>query len=114
MVVTIAIRRGMESSSPVSRLFRGLISDVQVRGIVTLLAVKTLHAGGGESGGQQRALHRISWLAGQEHFLHVIYQRAEEIRQAGAARRHGEIHLGGEGLGSALDSGSEVEILHQA
>src|ERR1700730_1021336 len=82
------------SCPPIGRFLSGLISDREVRRIESDLSpIQTLDSGRGQTGCQKSALHGMSGPAAQEHLLDVIYQGAEEIRQCGAAVRHGQIHL---------------------
>ena len=86
----------------------------QVRRLHALQSlVGAIDAGNQQAAGQQRSLDRILRLAGQEHLLGVMYQRAEETCQRGAAIRHGQIHLRGKGFGLSLDRCRESEVAHQ-
>ena len=50
----------------------------------------------------------------QEQALHVVYQRAEKIRQRRAAIRHRQIHLRGKRVAGAVHICREIKITHQA
>ncbi len=86
-----------------------------MRGLLSFLPLKeTLYSSGHQTGGQQGALDRVRWLAGQEHLFDVVYLGTEEVGQGCAVRRHGQVHLSGQRCTLALKVGGEVEILHQA
>ena len=107
---------GSALASPVGGFGVGLVVyGCQVRRLYALHAlVSAVDAGDQEAAGQQRSLDRILRLAGEEHLLGVVDQRAEETGQRGAAVGHGQIHLGGEGFRLPLDRRGEGEVAHQA
>src|SRR5438094_9923335 len=108
----MAIRFMATSGSPERRRLRGLIADRQMRRLVShLLPEKALDTGGRQARGQKRAFWWIRFFPGQIHSLEVVHERAEEVRQARACRRHRQVHLGREDSGLSIDARRKVEIL---
>src|SRR5437868_1424866 len=80
-VVCKKVRRVSILSPPVGRFLRRRVMDCEVRRVVALLSQEqALHSGRGQSSGEQRPLHRVGRLAGEEHLFHIIHLRAEEVR----------------------------------
>ena len=80
------------------------------RVVADLIPVQALHSRCRQSRGEERPLDRIGRFTGEVHFLEVVDQRAEEVRQAGPGRRHGQIHLCGEYLRPSFNMRGEVEV----